>query len=130
MERCPRCENKLDRQFVFCPHCGAQLETQKVEGEVLEFPGNSRQKRRLIDPGRAARLSLIPGLGHWYAGAPLRGLAFFAAILAPIVIGTELDLTVVGAILGIPLDVGALALWVYCAFDAYRTARKRIESVN
>lgn len=128
MERCPRCEQGLDRPYVFCPHCGAQLETQKVEGEVLEFP--KRQQHPPIDPRKAARLSIIPGLGHWYAGAPLRGLAFFGAILAPIVIGTELDLTVVGAILGIPLDIGGVALWVYCGFDAYRTARKRIESVT
>jgi hypothetical protein len=118
----------MERQSAFCPECGAQLAPQQVTAEVIDFPGKPRPPR--IDPGRAARLSIIPGLGHWYAGAPWRGLAFFAGILAPIVVGAELDLTVVGAILGIPLDIGGVALWIYCAVDAYRTARRRIESVN
>lgn len=77
-----------------------------------------------VDPGRAARLSIIPGLGHWYARAPLRGLAFFAAIVGPLVLGTELDLSVVGLPLGIPMDMGGLGLWAYCAVDAYRTAKR------
>jgi hypothetical protein len=81
---------------------------------------------RPVSPGRAARLSVIPGLGHWYAGAPLKGLAFFAAIVAPLVLGTELDLTVIGAPLGIPLDLGGFGLWAFCAYDAYRTARDRM----
>ncbi len=128
MESCPRCERNLERQSAFCPDCGAQLAPQRVTAEVIDFPLKPSQRK--IDPAKAARLSIIPGLGHWYAGAPLRGLAFFAGIVAPIVVGAELDLTVVGAILGIPLDIGGLALWVYCAVDAYRTARRRIESVN
>src|SRR6267143_4668674 len=80
----------------------------------------------LFRPGRAARLSIIPGLGHWYAGAPARGLVFFAAIVGPLVVGTELDLTVIGAAVGIPLDIGGLGLWAFCAYDAYRTAKKRM----
>ena len=98
---------------------------QPVTGEVID--GTKRFARnRAIDPGRAARLSIIPGLGHWYAGSPAKGLAFFAAIVGPLVLGTELDLSVVGAIAGIPLDLGGLALWGFCAFDAYRTARRRM----
>jgi hypothetical protein len=98
---------------------------QPVQGEIID--GTRRfAKNRPISPGRAARLSIIPGLGHWYAGAPARGLVFFAAILGPLVVGTELDLTVVGAAVGIPLDLGGLGLWAFCAYDAYRTARNRM----
>ena len=65
---------------------------QPLRGEIID--GTQRfKKNRPLDPGRAARLSLVPGLGHWYAGAPVKGLAFFAAIVGPLVIGTELDLT-------------------------------------
>ncbi|MDQ6884484.1 MAG: hypothetical protein M3077_09680 [Candidatus Dormibacteraeota bacterium] len=81
-----------------------------------------------LNPGRAARLSIVPGLGHWYARAPLRGLGFFVAIVAPLVIGTELDLTGIGLVAGIPLDMGGLGLWAYCAFDAYRTAKRTMET--
>jgi hypothetical protein len=42
------------------------------------------------------------------------------------VLGTELDLTVIGAAVGIPLDLTGLGLWAFCAYDAYRTARNRM----
>jgi hypothetical protein len=125
MQTCPRCERRVAPEALFCPHCGAQLNVQPVQGEIVD--GTRRfAKNRPINPGRAARLSIVPGLGHWYAGAPVKGLVFFAAIVGPLVIGTELDLTVIGAMLGIPLDLGGLALWGFCAYDAYRTARKRM----
>lgn len=125
MERCSRCERPVAADASFCPHCGAQLRVQPVQGDIID--GTKRfAKNRPISPGRAARLSIIPGLGHWYAGAPLKGVVFFAAIVGPIVLGTELDLTVVGAALGIPLDLGGLGLWGFCAYDAYRMARNRM----
>src|ERR1700730_12666349 len=125
MQTCPRCERRVAPEALYYPHCGAQLNVHPVQGEVVD--GTTRfAKTRPINPGRAARLSIIPGLGHWYAGAPVKGLAFFAAIVGPLVIGTELDLTVIGAVAGIPLDLGGLALWGFCAYDAYRTARKRM----
>ena len=46
--------------------------------------------------------------------------------MGPLVVGTELDLTVVGAAVGIPLDLGGVGLWAFCAYDAYRTARNRM----
>ncbi len=125
METCPRCRRQVAGEMAFCPHCGAQLRVQPVTGDVID--GTKRFKRnRPINPGLAARLSIVPGLGHWYAGAPVKGLVFFAAIVGPLVLGTELDLTVIGAEVGIPLDLGGLGLWAYCAYDAYRTARRRM----
>jgi uncharacterized protein DUF6677 len=125
MDKCPRCQQSVAPQATFCQHCGAQLRVQPVKGEIID--GTKRFARnRPLNPGRAARLSIIPGLGHWYVGAPLKGVAFFAAIMAPLVLGTELDLTVVGAALGVPLDIGGLGLWAFCAYDAYRTAKNRM----
>jgi len=124
MQTCPRCRRSVAAEAAFCPHCGAQLRIQPIQGEIID--GTKRFARKRPSPGRAARLSIVPGLGHWYAGAPLKGLAFFAAIIGPLVVGTELDLTVVGAAVGIPLDIGGLGLWAFCAYDAYRTARNRM----
>lgn len=125
MQRCSRCERAVAPEAAYCPYCGNQLKVQQVQGEIID--GTKRFARnRPINPGRAARLSIIPGLGHWYAGAPIKGVAFFAAIVGPIVLGTELDLTVIGAAVGIPLDLGGLGLWAFCAYDAYRTARNRM----
>ncbi len=129
MVTCLRCGQELYEQTAFCPHCGTQLRVQPVEGEVIE-PDRKSTRDTPINPATAARLSIIPGLGHWYARSPLRGLAFFAAIVGPIVLGAELDLSVVGAVVGVPLDMGGLALWAYCALDAYRTAKKRINLVT
>jgi zinc-ribbon domain len=125
MQTCPRCRRSVAAEAAFCPHCGAQLQVQPVQGEIIDGTQRFKQNRSL-NPARAARLSIVPGLGHWYAGAPLKGLAFFAAIVGPLVVGTELDLTVVGAAVGIPLDLGGLGLWAFCAYDAYRTARNRM----
>jgi len=74
---------------------------------------------------RAALLSIIPGLGHWYAGAPVRGLVYFVAIAGAEVMGFDLDLSLIGAAVGIPLELGGVALWGHCIFDAYRTARRK-----
>ena len=124
METCPRCRRSVSAEASFCQHCGAQLRTQPLQGEIIDGTKRFAQNRP-VNPGRAARLSIIPGLGHWYAGAPMKGLLFFGAIVGPLVLGTELDLTVVGAAAGIPLDLGGLGLWAFCAYDAYRTARNR-----
>jgi len=125
MQTCPRCRRSVAAEAAFCPYCGTQLQAQPVRGEIID--GTDRfKKNRPIDPRRAARLSIIPGLGHWYAGAPVKGLAFFAAIMAPLVIGAEFDLSVILLPLGIPLDLGGLGLWGICAYDAYRTAKKRM----
>ena len=123
MENCPRCRRPAAPGAAFCQNCGTQLHAQPVEAELVDSRSRS-QDRQPLDPGRAARLSIVPGLGHWYARAPLRGLVFFAAIVGPLVLGTELDLSVIGLPLGIPMDMGGLGLWAYCAFDAYRTAKK------
>jgi hypothetical protein len=125
MQTCPRCRRSVAAEAAFCPYCGAQLQVQPVHGEIID--GTDRfKKNRPLNPARAARLSIVPGLGHWYAGAPLKGLAFFAAIIGPLVIGAELDLSVILLPLGIPLELGGLGLWGFCAYDAYRTAKHRM----
>lgn len=126
MENCPRCHRPVVEGAAFCQSCGTQLRPQPVKGEVIDSRPPSREGQPL-DPGRAARLSIIPGLGHWYARAPMRGLAFFCAIVGPLVVGTELDLSVIGLPLGIPMDIGGLGLWAYCAMDAYRTAKRIVK---
>jgi hypothetical protein len=112
----------------FCPDCGTQVRVQPVQGDVIEH--RAARLAASPSPWTAALLSIVPGLGHWYAGAPRRGLLFFVAIVGGEILGIDLDLTLIGDIVGIPLGVGATGLWVFCAFDAYRTAvRRRAESI-
>ena len=126
MDTCPRCRDAVAPGAAFCQKCGTQLRPQPVEGELFANPPRGQEAE--LSPLRAARLSIIPGLGHWYARAPLRGIAFFVAIVAPLVIGTDLDLTGIGLPLGIPMDMGGLGLWAYCAVDAYRTAKRTTDT--
>lgn len=124
MDACPRCGTPLTPTTKFCPECGTQIRVQPVQGEVIE-----RRAVAAPSPWVAALLSIVPGLGHWYAGAPRRGFIFFVAIVAGEVIGLDLDLSLIGDVVGIPLGAGATGLWVYCALDAYRAAvRRRAES--
>ncbi|TME57645.1 MAG: hypothetical protein E6I58_04910 [Chloroflexi bacterium] len=58
--------------------------------------------------GRPCHRSLV-GVG---------GLQFF---------GADLDLTVIGAAIGVPMELGGGGLWLFSIVDAYRTA-KRMES--
>ena len=129
MSACPRCRRELAEDTSFCPHCGAQLRAQTVEGEVIPSPSGAGAVR-LPNPVIAALLSIVPGLGHVYAGAPARGLLFFAAVITPEVIGTDLDLTVIGDVIGIPLNLGGLGIWVYSAVDAYHVAKRRGQSLS
>jgi RNA polymerase subunit RPABC4/transcription elongation factor Spt4 len=122
MSSCSRCGRTLSEDTAFCPHCGAQRHVATVEGDLIE-PERARRLRRAVNPWAAAALSIVPGLGHLYAGAPLRGLAFFAGVVGPEVLGTELDLTLIGDAIGIPLNLGGIALWAFCVVDAYRLAR-------
>jgi hypothetical protein len=125
MDACPRCGTPVTATTKFCPECGTQVRVQPVQAEVIE-----RRVAAVPSPWAAAFLSIVPGLGHWYAGAPRRGLIFFVAILGGEVLGIDLDLSLIGDVVGIPLGVGATGLWIFCAFDAYRTAvRRRAEAI-
>ena len=127
MDACPRCQAPLAPDAKFCPECGTQVHVQPVHAELVEMRAAPRSN--LSSPWSAALLSIIPGLGHWYAGAPKRGLIFFVAIVGGELLGIDFDLTLIGDIVGIPLGVGATGLWAFCAIDAYRTAaRRRAES--
>jgi len=127
MDACPHCQTPLAPDVKFCAECGTQIHVQPVHVELVETRAAPRS--HAPNPWSAALLSIVPGLGHWYAGAPKRGLIFFVAIVGGELLGVDFDLTLIGDIVGIPLGVGATGLWLFCALDAYRiAARRRAES--
>src|SRR5918996_1131156 len=66
MWSCPRCDLDNPIEVRICSRCGARFES-------LFAPPDERPK---IDPGRAARLSLLfPGAGHIAAGRTADGVA-------------------------------------------------------
>ena len=79
------------------------------------------------NPLAAAALAIIPGCGHFYLGHNLKGIAYLLGIGGLQFFGADLDLTVIGAAVGVPMELGGGALWLYSIVDAYRTA-KQMES--
>jgi hypothetical protein len=79
------------------------------------------------NPFLAAALAVVPGLGHFYLGENKKGVAYLIGIGGLEFFGLDLDLTMIGALIGVPLEVGGGTLWLFSIVDAYRSA-KRLES--
>lgn len=78
---------------------------------------------------KAAALGVVPGLGHLYLRDWRKGVALFGVFVAVELLGLDLDLTVIGAALGVPLELGGgTALWLYSVLDAYRTGTGRMRA--
>jgi TM2 domain-containing membrane protein YozV len=114
---CGRCGALLTNPVAPCPRCGAPA------SGAYQYTRPARRK----DPWVAAMLAIIPGMGHFYLGHNMKGVGFLAGIAGLQFFGIDLDLTVIGAAIGVPLELGGGTLWVYSIVDAYRTA-KRMES--
>jgi len=66
---------------------------------------------------------LLPGAGHFYLGDKKKGIAYLAGVVGLQLFGLDLDLTVIGLAVGVPLELGATGLWLFSIADAYRTAK-------
>lgn len=95
-----------------CPRCGAPASGS--------YATATRGRK---SPVVAAALALIPGCGHFYLGHNKKGIGYLIGIGGIQFLGLDLDLSVIGAALGIPLELGGGTLWIYSIVDAYRTAK-------
>jgi hypothetical protein len=68
-------------------------------------------------------LAIVPGCGHFYLGHNLKGIGFLIGIAGFQLFDFGLDLSVIGLAVGVPLELGPGALWVFSIVDAYRTAK-------
>jgi hypothetical protein len=75
-------------------------------------------------PLAAAALAIVPGLGHVYLGEWRKAATFVGAAGLLEFFGFDLDLTAIGAVVGVPMEVGGVGLWLYSIFDAYHSARR------
>jgi TM2 domain-containing membrane protein YozV len=69
-------------------------------------------------------LAVIPGMGHFYLGHNAKGIGFLVGVVGLQFFGLDLDLSVIGAAIGVPMELGGGTLWVYSIVDAYRTAKQ------
>jgi len=129
---CGHCGALLTNPSAPCPRCGAPAsgayQAAPAPGAYAgPYQGAYRQSRK--SPALAAALAIVPGLGHFYLGHNLKGVAYLVGIGGLQFFGADLDLTVVGAAVGVPMELGGGGLWLFSIVDAYRTAKK-MESGN
>src|SRR3981081_1763368 len=119
---CGRCGALLTNPSAPCPRCGAPASgaygAAPASGSYYQ-PTMYRRK----SPFAAAALAIIPGCGHFYLGHNLKGIGFLVGILGLVVFGIPFDLTMIGAAVGVPMELGGGALWVFSIVDAFRTAK-------
>lgn len=115
---CGRCGSPLPNPSATCPKCGARP-SQGYTGR--------RAARSRKSPALAAALAIVPGMGHVYLGQNLKGLFFLLACGGMEFVGIDLDLSIIGGLVGVPLGVGGIGLYAFQIIDAYREA-KRIEA--
>jgi hypothetical protein len=109
---CGRCGSVLDHPAAPCRACGARP----------SWPAAARPRK---SPLAAAALAIVPGLGHVYLGEWRRAIGFMGAAGVLEFFGFDLDLTAIGAVLGVPMEVGGVGLWLYSIFDAYQSAKRQ-----
>ncbi len=110
---CGRCGALLTNPNAPCPKCGSPASGA--------YYGPAPRARK--SPALAAALAIVPGLGHFYLGHNMKGLAYLVGIGGLQFFGFDLDLTVVGAAVGVPMELGGGTLWIFSIVDAYRTAK-------
>jgi TM2 domain-containing membrane protein YozV len=111
---CGNCGTLLTNPNAPCPRCGSPA-SGRYQGPVAPSRKN---------PWTAAALAVIPGCGHFYLGHNLKGIALLVGIGGFQLFDTSLDLTGIGALVGVPLEIGPAGLWLYSIVDAYRTAKR------
>ena len=116
---CGRCGTPLPNASATCPHCGSRPSV----GAQSRHPIQGRKS-----PAKAAALAIVPGMGHLYLGHNMKGLFFLLACGGLEFLGLDLDLSVIGGLIGVPLGIGGVGLYAYQVFDAYREARRLEEA--
>jgi len=118
---CGRCGALLTNPNAPCPRCGSPA-SGGYAAPVGTYAAPVARVRK--NPILAAMLAVVPGLGHVYLGQNLKALAYFVGVGGLQFFGFDLDLTVIGAAIGVPIELGGAGLWVFSIVDAYRTAKQ------
>jgi hypothetical protein len=133
------------RDSVFCRRCGAPLAGvgascttcgfAAVRASLPAGPAGASAAAPPVPPVPPAPrrpvlagvLGAVPGLGHLYLGHRRKAFLLFGGFLALELFGADLDLTVIGAAIGVPLELGGFGVWLFSMWDAFHTGRRALE---
>ncbi len=108
---CPACDHRI-KGFPYCQDCivqGVQLLRNQNQGNYSQFVQSQ------TSPFVALILSFCPGLGAAYNGQTVKALVHFGASVGLIQLMLQTGMAV--------FFFGFLAMWLYSAVDAWKTAR-------
>lgn len=121
---CGRCGTLLTDPNAPCPRCGSPASGAYQAAQAAYHPPyGAYAMARPKSPLLAAALAIVPGLGHFYLGHNLKGLGYLVGVGGLQFFGFDLDLSVIGAAIGVPMELGGATLWMFSIVDAYRTAK-------
>lgn len=108
---CPACDHRI-KGFPYCQDCIVEgVDLLRNQNRTSYAPFIKKQTSPVI----ALLLSFVPGLGAAYNGQTLKGLVHF---------GISTGLFQMSLQTGIAMFfLGAVAMWLYAAVDAFRSAR-------
>lgn len=114
---CPSCDRKNPLALELCAMCATPFSRLFDEGPAA----------KPVDPERAARASILPGLGHWMCGERGEAATRFLFVLWGISVGLLALLAKSDAAakihpVGAVYIISALAVYVIGFFDAHRAA--------
>ena len=131
---CGRCGALLSNPNAPCPRCGSpasgSYQAPRNPHQYAAPPYGAPAMARPKNPLLAAALAVVPGLGHFYLGHNLKGIGYLVGIGGLQFFGFDLDLSVIGATIGVPMELGGGTLWLFSIVDAYRTAKHMNEAAG
>jgi len=122
---CGKCGNQLPPQAQTCSNCGKFVSQARKEQSTA-----NQQNSRLVRPveWKSESITLllsillglfgIQGVGHMYVGKVGKGVVILIGSLVLIVIAVLLTMTGIGAIIGIPLIIAYIVMFIWQIIDA------------
>ncbi|MBO0689694.1 MAG: hypothetical protein J2P40_09000 [Candidatus Dormibacteraeota bacterium] len=123
---CGRCGAPLIGVGAACTSCGAAGVPAAAAGTTYPASGRPSPPPAPRRPVLAGMLGAVPGLGHLYLGHRRRALLLFGGFVALELFGADLDLTAIGAAIGVPLELGGFGVWLFSMWDAFHTGRRAL----
>lgn len=129
---CGGCGTVLDHPDAVCRTCGSQSARRTHGSQAWGWGARPAADRAAAGVRPAARKSpvaaavcaVVPGMGYVYLGQYHKAIGLVAVMGGLEAMGARLDLTVIGAAIGIPMGLGGLGVWLWSMLDSYQAARR------
>lgn len=136
---CGKCGQKVDGTIYFCPKCGSQInqsDSKRIENNYQNSHSQSNANSRLQRPAEWKSESItlllsillglfgIQGVGHMYVGKIVKGVVILIGSFVLFIVAIVLVLTIVGAVIGIPLIIIYIVMFIWQILDSRKLCRE------